>query len=418
MSKRISIRLLARILASVVAVMALVGLSMLTIRNGNAYAGEPGRTQRGFSGTGGPTPTPTPVGSCSYTPWSVVPSSNLEPYGNFLTGVTGVSATNVWAVGYAYTSTYPVTLAEKWNGSVWTTVATPSIPNTVLVFQGADAISANDIWAVGQEQGTTPAQIGQPLTEHWNGSAWTVVAQPASLNNTGDFLYSVSGVATNDVWAVGVGTNAPLIEHWNGSAWSVVTPADTIPSGTLYSVVALASNNVWAAGNYVPVNSNSIQTLVMHWNGSSWTQVASPNTSATENDYLTGISGSSPTDIWSVGFSNTSSGEATIATHWNGTAWSIVSTPQLSNGGYFQSVAAVAANNVWAVGVQGGQYSPPLIERWNGVAWNVVPAQGLGPLSGVVAFTNGNAWAVGNKYDGSTTMIEHYPTLRRTTHCH
>jgi len=66
----------------------------------------------------------------------------------------------VWAVGYAGRKT----LTERWNGTAWTRVASPSPPGADDL-AGVTAISARDAWAVGQGN-------GQTLIAAWNGSAW------------------------------------------------------------------------------------------------------------------------------------------------------------------------------------------------------------------------------------------------------
>jgi hypothetical protein len=74
-------------------------------------------------------------------------------------------------------------------------VPSPFVNNASL--NAAGAISANDIWAVGEiANGSSSTQT---LAEHFNGTAWSVVATP-NLNAT---LRGVAGAATGDVWAVG-----------------------------------------------------------------------------------------------------------------------------------------------------------------------------------------------------------------------
>ena len=60
-------------------------------------------------------------------------------------------------------------------------------------------------------------------------------------------LHGVAAVTSNDVWAVGDRAAAALTEHWNGSTWSIV-PSPTI-SGSLHGVAAVAANDVWAVGS-------------------------------------------------------------------------------------------------------------------------------------------------------------------------
>src|SRR5437016_4062917 len=57
--------------------------------------------------------------------WAIVSSLNVGPGNNDLYGVAVVSANNVWAVGYYYDTIVNQlqTLTEHWNGSAWSVVA-------------------------------------------------------------------------------------------------------------------------------------------------------------------------------------------------------------------------------------------------------------------------------------------------------
>ena len=75
------------------------------------------------------------------------------------------------------TSTSYRTLTEHWDGSAWSVVSSPSVgPETNLLFS-VDAVSANDIWAVGFYY---VAGLGQTLILHWDGSTWGRRSQPGS----------------------------------------------------------------------------------------------------------------------------------------------------------------------------------------------------------------------------------------------
>jgi len=60
-------------------------------------------------------------------------------------------------------------------------------------------------------------------------------------------------------------------------------------------------------------------TLIMHWNGTRWTVVPSPNPEETINVALNGVAAVTRDNIWAVGNANYSS---TLIVHWNGKAWS------------------------------------------------------------------------------------------------
>jgi hypothetical protein len=122
---------------------------------------------------------------------------------------------------------------------------------------------------------------------------------------------------------------------------------------------------VWAVGS----NDNYTKTLVLHWDGSSWGVVSSPNSPVYgQASFLASISAVSPTDIWAVGTNaftyytgeDTNTIYYTLFEHWDGSAWSIVpgaSTNGTTFGGGLFGVAAVSTGDVWAVG-------PNLTERF------------------------------------------------------
>src|SRR2546427_4800062 len=82
-------------------------------------------------------------------------------------------------------------------------------------------------------------------------------------------LHSVSALAENDVWAVGVSYNtertlgSTLIEHWNGSRWSVVpSPNPSSSVNMINAVAAVSANDVWAVGT-APTPTDTV--LILHW---------------------------------------------------------------------------------------------------------------------------------------------------------
>ena len=80
---------------------------------------------------------------------------------------------------------------------------------------------------------------------------------------------------------------------------------------------------------------------------------------------------------------------------------------------YFNDVAAAASNDVWAVGYQGvGLAINTLIEHWDGTSWSIVSSPaftGVGPIYGISADASNDVWAVGgNKslhFDGTSWSL-------------
>jgi hypothetical protein len=70
----------------------------------------------------------------------------------------------------------------------------------------------------------------------------------------------------------------------------------------------------------------------------------------------------------------------TLVEHWNGTQWSVVSSPNPgTNYDSLEGVAAISASDVWAVGAYlYGADTQTLVEQWDGTQWSVVPSPNVG----------------------------------------
>ena len=128
-------------------------------------------------------------------------------------------------------------------------------------------------------------------------------------------LKSISGVAANDIWAVGsfnffniTGGQASSARsyHWDGSRW-ISVPVGLGGYSYLASVAARATDDVWAAGEGTVGSSLNESYVTLHWNGSGWSNVANPN-----QGVLNAVSASSSSDAWAVGEGFVSPGTYTI----------------------------------------------------------------------------------------------------------
>jgi hypothetical protein len=255
------------------------------------------------------------------------------------------------------------------------------------------------------------------LTEHWNGTRWSVIKSPNGGSQFND-LTGIAVVSANDVWAVG-NSNAgfqTLIEHWNGSRWSIVPSPNPGASGnSLNAVVAVSSSDVWAVGNQY--NSSGVQqTLIEQWNGAQWNVVSSPSPGPSIND-LTGVTAVSASDVLAVGYHDGNSTVQTLVEQWNGSKWSVVTSPNAVSGSFLFGVAATSASNAWAVGTYGQTFGlyQTLIEHWNGHKWSIVTSPNPGSfsntLNAVAAVSVSDAWAVGiysNNQYASQSLVEHW----------
>lgn len=149
-----------------------------------------------------------------------------------------------------------------------------------------------------------------------------------------------------------------------------------------------------------------------------WSIVPSPNDIG--DDILAGVAAVASNNVWAVGADGSLS---TLAEHWDGTAWNIVPTPIFNSNATNEvliGIVALSANNIWSV----GQYIVPvegsaqhtLTENWNGSQWNLVPSpdkrNSNNRLHGATATPNGTLWAVGTT--GVFTQPEKTFILRKT----
>jgi hypothetical protein len=322
-----------------------------------------------------------------------MPSPNAaNSTNNRLRGVDALASNDVWAVGYYSDSTSFKTLAMHWDGVNWTITPTPNPLPTSDQLKKVDAIAPNDVWAVGGH--------GQSYTLRWNGSEWSRVPLPPITNrgftNVTNFLEDIAAVSSNDIWLVGAvdalnGGTWTLTVHWDGTRWTQIpSPNVTGPNGNVYSqgldaVVALASDNVWAVGYYRVGNTQ--HTLIMHWDGTQWSIVPSPN-GPTGDGWLHGIAAAGPNDIWAVGEYNKlnfNNPAKALTLHWDGNSWTAVVPPNPSPYGInpLQSVVARGPNDFFAVGEwqNESQGLNTYVLHWNGSAWTQVPSENM-PGSG------------------------------------
>jgi hypothetical protein len=237
------------------------------------------------------------------TQWSIVPTPNT---GGQLTGVSAAASNNVWAVGSISNSQ---SVVEHWDGSAWSTVTIPLPGDLQDVTTSVVAISSTDAWIIGYYRNSGGSGVTEPLFEHWNGTSWTV--DPITNAGWGDSeLQSVSASSSTNIWAVGSGglTGNPntqsLTEHWNGTTWSVVPSPNVNGNPTfLNDVIALSATTVWAVGTtYVP-NPIYREPVVLYWTGNSWNISPAPNPGISGlYSILYGVTAVFPLNVWAAGY--------------------------------------------------------------------------------------------------------------------
>jgi hypothetical protein len=253
-------------------------------------------------------------------------------------------------------------------------------------------------------------------------------------------LGDVVALTPNNVWAVGgIGTgdfrqntahSTPFIEHWDGTGWHMVSTASPAAlfsdlqdqvkgarneTASFSNLAVLSDHNLWAVGsvrisqisqsqgNFITTGDVG-HTLIEHWDGEKWQVVASPDGDMQGENSLNNIAAVSANDIWAVGSQAPARAALTqimpLVEHWDGKNWDKVQLPIALQHGLLSSVKAIAANDVWVFGVNSA-VSPmtSLAAHWDGKHWNVVAlshALQQSEFFDEVAISSQNIWAVGS----------------------
>jgi hypothetical protein len=321
---------------------------------------------------------------------------------NTLSGISCVSASFCEAVGTHYNSAgNEVDLAETWNGQSWKIQSTPNpksqsggVNNSL---SNVSCVSPQFCEAVG-------GGAAGATTEMWNGTSWTVQERPGAsdvetqlVSCTGtSFCLSADGFANVDIW--------------DGTSWSAGPAVAGLSNVT--SISCLSADFCEAVGE-----GPSGQNAAM-WNGTSWADQATPGpTSAAFNS----VSCTTVSSCEAVGQNFQNGQVVTLAESWNGSAWTIQSTPNPSatQGSQLGSVSCTSATSCTA----GGSYqssdvsnfgsSQTLVEVWDGTAWTIAsspnPSTAQDILQGVSCGTSQVCTAVGQASDAGgvrATLIE------------
>jgi hypothetical protein len=257
-------------------------------------------------------------------------------------------------------------------------------------------------WAVAMLMTVGTAFAGQ----------WQEQAHP-DIADRQEILEDVVAVTPSDVWVVGrhwgfIGSIlefSTLIEHWDGLNWSLVL-SPNVP-GThvdkLQGVAARSASEVWAVGSARSFGIETEVTLIERWDGSAWSIVPSPNPGPTGNS-LEAVAVIGDNDAWAVGsMYSTAVVSLPISMRWDGSVWTAVAVPVppfCAQRTYLTDVAGARPKLVLATGycttTAGDQ---GFVLRWDGRAWSVAAGPDQIPVqSGLygLTFTSGTeAWAVG-----------------------
>ncbi len=221
---------------------------------------------------------------------------------------------------------------------------------------GVAVLSPTDVWAVGHTIRIPFALVSQ--IQHFDGNSWSVVESPHFPS--GEVLKSVQAVSAQDIFAVGsfmddeFQTQSPLVEHFDGTAWNIVPSLrfGRRQGAVVNSIAIISDSDIWAVGRAGSLDFSNDRPFAMHFDGDTWTEVSVPSVENAHFHELNAVAAVAPDDVWAVGaFIGLGTLQQTLIVHFDGTAWSIVPSPnQGSSDNALFGVAVVSSNSVWAVG--------------------------------------------------------------------
>jgi len=190
-----------------------------------------------------------------------------------------------------------------------------------------------------------------------------------------------------------------LAMHWNGSAWTVVrTPNPAASNDELWSVLALPSHDAWVIGQA------GNRRLTLHWTGTTWQSEPIPTIRHHRRSGPIALGTDGDGGVWAAGATNGPGYGASLYYRWTGRSW--VKTPSpavLVNTPGPSAIAGSSPTDMWAVGNPccDGYVIAHLVDgHWQDMRASL-PAdvhQFGAVLYGVAAVSRSDAWAVGSAY--------------------
>jgi hypothetical protein len=275
--------------------------------------------------------------------------------------------------------------------------------------------------AVSIAAALTATALAPQLASASTASGGSMVIQPTRTPTTpgGGAFSGVSCHSATRCIAVGAGAESPglaFADKWNGTKWIALTVAE--PSGVTRSGlegVSCSSSTACTAVGYYFNGSGSELTLGERWNGTSWSIQSTPSPGSYGPELL-GVSCPTATDCTAVGTYQAVVGgpNVTLAERWSGGTWKVQTTPNPTAAGHWtqlSSVSCSSASACTAVGyyLDSSNSEVMVAERWNGKVWAIQstpsPAGALQTvLAGVSCASSTDCTAVGTQITSTANL--------------
>lgn len=212
-------------------------------------------------------------------------------------------------------------------------------------------------------------------------------------------LQDVYADGRNSAQSVGIRSTGDFVQesivrHWDGSSWTGANAPQPYNS-ELFGVDGSGPDDAWAVGD------QNYQLLTQHWDGLKWTAANLPPPDGYAGGILLGVDARQTDDTWAVGFAVDAEGHPArgICEHWNGKHWRQVDVPA-SAGYYLNGVLALDKADVWiSIDVDGE------LLHWDGTEWRIVSVPGQYTPLAVDGVSSRDVWAVGVGPDLKTGIL-------------
>lgn len=316
--------------------------------------------------------------------------TTLSINGRFvLTAIWGSSKDDVWAVGSGG-------VIVHWDGTSWTSIAS----NTAITLRAVGGNGPNDLWFVGSRDG-----IHRSVGLKNGAMAWAPKPAPVTPFNsewTSEILLNAVWVdGTSDVWVAGepARSNGTCSNRWRAervdvpttpiTAWDPLAEPDCITFGfnTIFALSGVGSDDLWAVGGGLSKQGGPTvgRTFRMR-RGATAADGGMPSWEELDCQAdvpLLAVWGTTEGGVWAVGENGT------IRHYAPGDArWSIVPSPTVET---LRSVWGSGPDDVWAVGDRS------TILHFDGVSWNLATSASTvkSNLFGIWGSSAADVWVVG-----------------------
>jgi hypothetical protein len=206
-----------------------------------------------------------------------------------------------------------------------------------------------------------------------NPVSWAVRSAPSPSGAKESRLTGVACTAATACFGVGIyegSVSGELLfgDRLTGTEWQLgtfVTPTGSTNSA-LPGVACSSASACTAVGRYT--SSGKEVTLAERWNGSTWSIQTTPNPAGATSSTLDAVACPTSTSCTAVGYYSSGGSYYSLAEQWNGTEWLIESTP--NEAGAFNNLTQVSCSSATACTAVGAVItSTALVVRWNGTSW-------------------------------------------------